>query len=321
MSKTMRVAIIGASGIGRHHGNWWTLEGAEVCAFAGTSDASVAKTREALQALFGFQGRGYTNVDEMLHAESPDIVDVCSPPSLHYEHARAALESNAHVLCEKPLVYDPTLSRETLMKQAEDLVALAERQGKRFGVCMQYVAGARIFMEMWSRVRRDEEITQVVAHLASPAKGRAPDPARIWMDLAPHPLSMLPVIVPQAEIAWDTLGTRFEGYEALAWFRMTGADRSQVACIIRTQNTTEPPPNIRKIEINDYEFVVEAGKDEHGVYCSRIVTPDGERIEPDLMRKLIRRFLSGRLLVDGAAGVLNVDWSLRILEAGREGSD
>ena len=28
-----RVAILGASGIGRHHANWWHLEGAEVCAF------------------------------------------------------------------------------------------------------------------------------------------------------------------------------------------------------------------------------------------------------------------------------------------------
>ena len=35
-------------------------------------------------------------------AAHPDIVVVASPPSLHHEHAMAALKAGAHVLCEKP---------------------------------------------------------------------------------------------------------------------------------------------------------------------------------------------------------------------------
>lgn len=52
-------------------------------------------------------------------------VDIClvgSPVGLHYEHAKAALEAGAHVLCEKPFTIDPA--------QAWELAALAERGGR-----------------------------------------------------------------------------------------------------------------------------------------------------------------------------------------------
>src|SRR5262245_36521349 len=36
-----------------------------------------------------------------------DICLVASPASFHYEHARAALEGGANVLCEKPFTIEP----------------------------------------------------------------------------------------------------------------------------------------------------------------------------------------------------------------------
>lgn len=48
-----------------------------------------------------------------------DICLVASPHGLHYEHAKAALEAGAHVLCEKPFTVEPT--------HAWELVELAER--------------------------------------------------------------------------------------------------------------------------------------------------------------------------------------------------
>jgi predicted dehydrogenase len=50
-----------------------------------------------------------------------DICLVASPHGLHYEHAKAALESGAHVLCEKPFTVEP--------QHAWELVELAEKQG------------------------------------------------------------------------------------------------------------------------------------------------------------------------------------------------
>ncbi|MCC6486037.1 MAG: hypothetical protein IT364_00925, partial [Candidatus Hydrogenedentes bacterium] len=72
-----RVAVLGASGIGKHHAKWWALEGAHVCAIAGSSEASVCKTAAGLQELFGFCGRGYGSVEALLERERPNIVDVC----------------------------------------------------------------------------------------------------------------------------------------------------------------------------------------------------------------------------------------------------
>lgn len=52
-----------------------------------------------------------------------DICVVASPGALHYEHAAAALEAGAHVLCEKPMTLDPA--------QAWALVDLASRRERQ----------------------------------------------------------------------------------------------------------------------------------------------------------------------------------------------
>jgi predicted dehydrogenase len=51
-----------------------------------------------------------------------DICLVASPHGLHYEHAKAALEAGAHVLCEKPFTVEPS--------HAWELVELADRRGQ-----------------------------------------------------------------------------------------------------------------------------------------------------------------------------------------------
>ena len=48
-----------------------------------------------------------------------DICVVASPTGLHHEHAKAALEAGAHVMCEKPMTIDPA--------DAWDLVETARR--------------------------------------------------------------------------------------------------------------------------------------------------------------------------------------------------
>lgn len=44
----------------------------------------------------------YTDVAEMLEAERPDLVHVCTPPHLHAEQVSRSLKSGAWVWCEKP---------------------------------------------------------------------------------------------------------------------------------------------------------------------------------------------------------------------------
>jgi predicted dehydrogenase len=60
---------------------------------------------ERISRKFGF-AKSTTDWQEVL-AERPDVVVVGSPPGLHHEQAKAALEAGAHVMCEKPFTIDP----------------------------------------------------------------------------------------------------------------------------------------------------------------------------------------------------------------------
>jgi predicted dehydrogenase len=67
---------------------------------------------------------GFAVASEDYHDIIDAGMDIClvgSPHGLHYEHAKAALEAGAHVLCEKPFTVDP--------RHAWELVELAERKG------------------------------------------------------------------------------------------------------------------------------------------------------------------------------------------------
>jgi len=63
-----------------------------------------ARRQAALRAIKNI--RVYEDLELLLDGESPDFVDIASPPAYHAGAARAALEAGAHVLVEKPLCLD-----------------------------------------------------------------------------------------------------------------------------------------------------------------------------------------------------------------------
>lgn len=97
---------------------------------------------ERITARYGFEVAS-EHYDEVLDAKC-DIVVVASPSATHYEHATAALESGAHVLCEKPMTIDPA--------QAWDLVDTARRVDRALLISfgwnyMPIVRGAKRLVE------------------------------------------------------------------------------------------------------------------------------------------------------------------------------
>ena len=46
----------------------------------------------------------YTDYQKMLDEQKPNLVHICTPPNTHAELCILALQSGAHVICEKPLV-------------------------------------------------------------------------------------------------------------------------------------------------------------------------------------------------------------------------
>jgi predicted dehydrogenase len=313
-----RVAIIGTTGIGRYHALWWFLEGAEVCAFVGTTEQSVADSAFALGELFSFAGRGYTQVEAMLEQERPSIVDVCSPAEFHFLHARAALESGASVFCEKPFVLGEDTGLKSSREQAMALGELAQSKGLRLAVCTQYAEAAPLLKGMLEAGGDAAPLTFFKGHLQAPFQERAPDPDRVWLDLAPHPLSVLTALCGNGEVDWDSLGVHFEGYTARALFTYHPQDRPPVECDIVTGNSRGDPSYIRFFQLNDRPFNVRLISNREGISEAEIETPGEVRREPDFLRLRIRNFLRGAMADTLDDSIHGLEIMLEILERSGE---
>ncbi|MFO7957258.1 MAG: Gfo/Idh/MocA family oxidoreductase [Candidatus Brocadiia bacterium] len=309
-----KVAVIGASGIGKHHAKWWDIEGADVCAFAGSSPDSVTRTGEMLADMFGFDGEGYAEVDALLREQRPDIVDVCTPPEWHFRHAAAALDAGCDVLCEKPFVCEPGADPAVLLQKARKLVKKAEDAGRRLGLCSQYHAVVRCCRDILTEHTGQEQVTRYRGHIESPARDRPPDPLAVWIDLSPHMLAAAQALAPGAGLARDTVRTFFSGYQASARFRVERRDGEAMDCHVVTGRTLPGAEagNIRDFELNDARFRIGGGTDADGVYCAAIQTPWGTFERPDGLRLIIREFLEGGVPLDGPSAVTNLSWMLEL---------
>ena len=101
MSRILNVAVIGG-GIGRAH----IKEGyaALPAQFRVLALCDIDPVRlDSVGSAFGIERRT-ASFAEILAMPDIDIVDICTPPSLHLEQCLAALAAGKHVVCEKPLV-------------------------------------------------------------------------------------------------------------------------------------------------------------------------------------------------------------------------
>jgi predicted dehydrogenase len=96
----LRVAIAGV-GIGRQHlAAFRELpERFDVVALCDPA----AERRNAVANEFGI-ARTTASFDDLLERDDVDVVDICTPQSLHYRQVKAALAAGKHVICEKPVV-------------------------------------------------------------------------------------------------------------------------------------------------------------------------------------------------------------------------
>ncbi len=95
------VAIIGL-GIGKSHIEEAYSKQKELFNVALICDLNEARLAEIGDA-YGIAGRT-TSFDQVLADPTIDIVDICTPPGLHFEQIMASLKAGKHVICEKPLV-------------------------------------------------------------------------------------------------------------------------------------------------------------------------------------------------------------------------
>lgn len=96
--RKLKVCLVGCGGIsGVHIPAWSKMEDIELVA--------VCDIRPE-QMVFHAEKNCYTNFDEMLANEKPDILDICLPTYLHKEYAIKAMNQGIHVICEKPICLD-----------------------------------------------------------------------------------------------------------------------------------------------------------------------------------------------------------------------
>jgi predicted dehydrogenase len=100
---------------------WARIEEVEIVAFC-NRDATRAKE---ITNQFGIQ-KHYTDYREMFDKESPDFVDIITPPPTHLEICKEAGRHGIHIMVQKPLA--PT------QEEAAKIVADADKSGVRLMV-------------------------------------------------------------------------------------------------------------------------------------------------------------------------------------------
>ena len=126
MSKKLKVAIIGCGGIanGKHLPSLARLKDTvELVAFC---DIIVERAEKAKNE-FGAEGaKVYVDYKELLQDKSIDVVHVCTPNDAHAPISIAALESDKHVMCEKPMAKTAA--------DARAMLEAAKRTGKKLTI-------------------------------------------------------------------------------------------------------------------------------------------------------------------------------------------
>jgi myo-inositol 2-dehydrogenase/D-chiro-inositol 1-dehydrogenase len=118
----IRFGLIGYGAWGAHHARAITATpGATLTAICARSDSSQQLARQDHP-----QERVFADYRQMLTDEQLDVVDVVLPSDLHYEVARAVLDSGRHLLLEKPMALS--------VEHCDGLIELARTKHKLLAI-------------------------------------------------------------------------------------------------------------------------------------------------------------------------------------------
>ena len=159
-AKKARLGLIGAG--------WWATSN-HLPLFVRRADVELVGVcrlgRDELkqvQETFDFQYATEDYHDLLDHCELDGVV-VSSPHTLHYDHARAALEKGLHVMCEKPFTIRA--------RHARELVRLAQEKDRH--LLVPYGWHYKPFVQQAKQLMANDplgEIEYVLCHMASPMR-------------------------------------------------------------------------------------------------------------------------------------------------------
>jgi predicted dehydrogenase len=129
MTNPLRVVVVG-SGIGAQHIQAFRaapdfFEIIAICDIDPQRARALAE-KHAIPELL-------TDFNTAIHRADVDIIDICTPPNLHFDQIHAAVEAGKHVICEKPIVGS--------LAELDQLQDLSRRTGKQIMPIFQYRFG------------------------------------------------------------------------------------------------------------------------------------------------------------------------------------
>ncbi len=129
MAEKLRVGLVG-SGIGRSHAEGFQAlpDRFELVAIG---DINAARAK-ALADDYGIP-RVVTSLENLCRMDDLDVIDLCTPPFLHYPQVREVLAAGKHVICEKPVAGS--------LQEIDMLMALEAESGQRLMPIFQYRFG------------------------------------------------------------------------------------------------------------------------------------------------------------------------------------
>jgi predicted dehydrogenase len=213
MSKVFNVAVIGA-GIGRSHIVEGYVPNADKFKVVAMCDLNVERMTGVADE-FGIERR-VTRFEDVLGMDDIDVIDICTPPGLHFSMVTEALKAGKHVICEKPLVGS--------LAQVDDIIA-QEKQSKgllmpvfqyRFGDGIEQakaiidagIAGKPFMGTVETLWRRD------APYYAVPWRGKwATELGGVLMGHAIHPHDLFTYLMGDIERVFGRVATRVNPIE------------------------------------------------------------------------------------------------------------
>jgi len=301
-----------------------------------------AAAAKALSEMFGFDGRGYCSVQQMLAEVHPDMVSICTPPHLHKEHLLAAVAAGCHVMCEKPVAWYEHDPQRDALADARQMLAAAEQAGVVAAVNTQYAAAEQAgvvaavntqyaaavepyyrLCEMAGLTGKVKPVKRVEMQMDSRGRGGKARREQIWIDLASHPLSVVQAFCGPGEMIASSAQCRIEEKCVQASFLYAGQGQSSpVEARVIVRNVPQGPL-VRRLGVNGVLADYQGRADENGQFCAYLTIGDRELKTVDFVQQSLTHFVKAvksgtEPLVTLSQGVVNLQMQISILQAAYE---
>ena len=206
----MKLGILGAGNIARKMAA--TVNEMENVEAHAVASRDLQKAREFAQKWN--VRKAYGSYEEMLSDPEIDLVYVCTPHSLHFEHMMMSLDKGKHVLCEKSFTMNAEQARKVLAYGREKKLLVAEAIWTRY-------LPMRLVLDQILERRVIGEPHALTANLCYPVKGvkRLTDPALAGgalLDVGVYPINF----------AMMVFGNNIESIESSCIKTDSGVDES-----------------------------------------------------------------------------------------------